>query len=342
MAAFTKETESQYEGEKYFCKKDTLRETLDTHGVAIIPSVLDGRECVNMVSGMWDFFEHITQNWSKNKEPAASPIRRDDKTTWREFYKLFPMHSMLIQHHCVGQTQVSWDLRQNEKIVDIFATFWECEKEELLVSFDGMSFNMPFEVTKRGYNRNNTWYHTDQSYLRPEFECMQTWITGLDVEKDDATLAIYEGSHQYHEEFANKFKIKEKKGSKADWYKLKKEEEQFYIEKGCEKKKIMCPKGSLVCWDSRTIHCGVEANRTRKNEKHRAVIYLCYQPRSLATHAHIKKKQKAFNEMRSTSHWPSKIKLFPKNPRTYGANLSETTPIEPPVLTELGKKLAGF
>ena len=43
-----------------------------------------------------------------------------------------------------------------------------------------------------------------------------------------------------------------------------------------------------------------------------------------------------------TSHWPAKVKLFPKNPRTYGNPLPEITSIVKPELTELGKKLAGF
>ena len=46
--------------------------------------------------------------------------------------------------------------------------------------------------------------------------------------------------------------------------------------------------------------------------------------------------------MRSTSHWPCKAILFGKKPRTYGRPLPEITNIEPPTLTELGKKLAGF
>lgn len=324
-----------YTGEKYFCTKETLKETLQSYGVAIIPSVLNWEESVRMVSGQWDFFEHITQSWE-------TPINRQDKDSWKGIHNLYPMHSMLIQHWNVGQSQVTWDLRQNEKIVDIFSHFWECPKEELLVSFDGFSFNMPPEVTGRGWNRENTWYHTDQTYWKPEFECMQSWVTGLDVEEGDATLAIYEGSHQYHQEFADTFKIKDKNGTKADWYKLAKEEEEFYTNKGCEKKKIMAPKGSLVCWDSRTIHCGVEANRGRDREKLRSVVYLCYKPRSQATEAFLRKKRKAFDEMRTMNHWPAKGKLFGKKPRTYGNDLPEITPIEKPELTELGKKLAGF
>ena len=56
----------------------------------------------------------------------------------------------------------------------------------------------------------------------------------------------------------------------------------------------------------------------------------------------ITKKRKAFNELRLTSHWPTKTKLFAKNPRTYGAELPEICQIPSPTLTPLGKKLAGF
>jgi len=56
----------------------------------------------------------------------------------------------------------------------------------------------------------------------------------------------------------------------------------------------------------------------------------------------LKKKTKAFNEMRMTSHWPCKATLFPKKPRTWGKVLPEIVPIDPPRLTELGRKLSGF
>lgn len=325
------ESKTTYECDKYLCTKETLRETLDKYGVAIIPNILNDEETEKMVSGIWDFFEHITQEWKK-------PINRNDKSSWKGIHNLYPMHSMLIQYFSVGQAQVSWDLRQNPKIVDIFAHFWKSKPEDLLVSFDGLSFNMPPEETNRGWNRNNTWYHTDQSFLRPEFECMQTWVTGLDVEDGDATLAFYEGSNKFHQEFAEEFSVT----NKQDWYKLNKDEERFYMNRGCEKKKIMCPKGSLVCWDSRTIHCGTEANRGRQNPKHRAVIYLCYQPRINTTQAQLKKKRKAVEEMRSTSHWPCKVKLFGKNPRTYGNELPKITQIPKPNLTPLGRQLAGY
>ena len=323
--------ENQYEYEKYVCSKETLEQTITEYGVAIIPNVLDENECENMVNGIWDFLEYITQEFD-------IPLNRHNTYSWREFYKLFPLHSMLLQHFGVGHAQVSWDIRQNIKIVDIFSHFWKCSSEELLVSFDGLSFNLPPEITNKGWFRNNLWYHTDQSFLKPDFKCIQSWVTGLDINENDATLTFMESSNKYHSEFQKRFNVNDK----SDWYKLTKEEEQFYLEKGCYYKRIKCPKGSLVFWDSRTIHCGIEASKPRNNPNLRAVIYLCYMPRELCDNKNLKKKQKAFEELRTTNHYPCDIKLFAKTPRTYGRTLPIIKPLTHPILNELGKKLAGY
>jgi len=322
---------SNYEYDKYVCTKETLKETVGKYGVAIIPNVLDENECDTMVSQMWDFFEYITQKWD-------TPLRRDDTSTWKEFYKLYPLHSMLIQYWGVGHSQASWNVRQNSRIADIFAHFWECRADDLLVSFDGLSFNLPPEVTKRGWYRGNTWYHTDQSYTTNEFRCLQSFITGCDINDYDATLSFMEASNNYHEEFRKAYGVTDK----SDWYKLTKEQEAFYSAKGCDIKNIKCPKGSLVFWDSRTIHCGIEADKKRSMPNTRAVIYLCYMPRVLCDPTNLRKKQKAFGELRTTNHYPCKIKLFPKLPRTYGGVVPTITDAPPPTLSEFGKKLAGL
>ena len=318
-----------YQFEKYVCTTQTLKETLNIYGVAIIPDVISHSECEQMVSMIWDFFEHITSSWE-------TPLNRNKKDTWREFYKLYPLHSMLIQYWGVGHAQVSWELRQKESIANIFAHLWNCTIEELLVSFDGLSFNLPPEVTKRGWNRNNTWYHTDQSFTNEKFSCVQSFITGLDINEYDATFSFYEGSHRLHRKFKNHFEITDK----TNWYKLNRIEEQFYS--NCVKTCIKCPKGSLVLWDSRTIHCGIEASKQRTVPNFRAVVYLCYMPRKDSDKKNLIKKQKAFNELRSTTHYPHKIKLFAKNPRSYGNEMPVITPINKPILNEFGKKLAGF
>ena len=316
----------KYISQKYFTDLTNLKHTLDTYGVAIIPNLLNTQECHDMLQGLWDYFTHITQNWE-------TPITKDNPSSWKLIHTLFPLHSMLIQHWGIGHCQAVWNVRQNPKIIEVFSHLWNTN--DLLVSFDGASFNMPPETTGRGWNRNNTWFHCDQSFTNNEFTCVQSWVTALDVNPGDATLSFLEGSHQYHGELAKTFGITDK----TDWYKLNREQEEFYLDKGCSHQKISCPSGSLVLWDSRTIHCGTEAFRERTNPNQRAVIYLCYMPRSLAKPGALKKRRKAFNELRMTTHLAHKPKLFPVNPRTYGNPIPNINPVSTPELNEIGLKL---
>ena len=319
-----------YENEKYLTTPEKLKETIEKYGVGIIPNVLNDEEIEAMKMGMWEYLEHTTQKFER-------PIHRDDDKTWTEYLKLYPKHSMLLQQYGVGHSQFVWDVRQNPKVVDIFSQFWKVPSEDLLTSFDGVSFHFPPENSNRGWFRQ-TWYHTDQSYFRPDFECVQSWATAYDVDEGDATLAFMESSNIYHQEFQEHHQLTDK----SDWYKHNRLEQSFYEEKGCEEKKIKCKAGSMVFWDSRTIHCGTEPLRSRKEKNLRNVVYTCMTPRSLATEANLRKKRKAFNELRMTTHWPHKPKLFPKNPRTYGGPLPDMTDIPHPHLTDLGLKIAGF
>jgi len=317
---------------KYCFEEFTVEDSLDLYGAKIIPSVLTDDECQNMFNGIWDFFECITKNWELS-------LDRNKPETFVSFKKLFPIHNMLVQHWDVGHTQVSWSIRQNLKIVEIFAKMYNCTPEELLVSFDGLSFNLP---TKRKMP-SKTWYHTDQSYRNNEKSCIQGLVTALDVNEGSSTFTFMKGSHKFHGEFAKTFanKFEGCKWPSNNWYKLNPEEEKWYFDKGCEYIRVKCPKGSVILWDSRTIHCGIQ-QEINKAPEYRAVIYVCYQPRKLASEKDIIKKQKAFNEMRSTTHYPCKVKLFPKDPQTYGAPLPVINKIERPVLNELGLKLASF
>lgn len=332
MKIVTDINEQEYDSTKYVSNNVNFVESLEKYGVAVIPTILDNEEIDKMRDGMWEFLQHITQKFDQ-------PIIKEKPETWCEIYKLFMLHSQLIQHWQISSAQFIWDLRQNPKIVDIFARLWKVKPEELLVSFDGASIHMPPEVTNRGYFRNNQWYHTDQKLSDSTFKCIQSWVNLFPVNLGDATLTFLEGSHKFHSEFAKEFG---KTTLKDDWYKLNDIEMKWFLAKGCQIKSITCPAGSLVLWDSRLFHSAKESIKDRPEANFRCVVYLCYTPRSLATEALLKKKIKAFNEQRVTSHWPHKPKLFPKNPRTYGAELPNVTELPMPILNELGRKLAGF
>jgi len=326
-------TQPVYEYAKYVCTMDNILETINNYGVAIIPNVLDNKECDEMKNGMWNYLEHITSQ-------MANPINRNKPSSWKTFKELYPKHSMLLQLWSVGHAQFVWDLRTNPKVTKPFEKIWNTKAEDLLVSFDGASFHFPPETTNFGWaNPDKSWIHSDQSFLRNDLECVQSWINAYDTNEGDATITILEGSNKYHKDFANNFTPT----NTDDWYILKQEELDWYIKtKGCVKTNIKCPAGSLVLWDSRTIHCGTEPEKTRAQPNFRCVVYLCYTPRTKATNKFLEKKIDAWNNLRMTTHWPHKPKLFPLKPNTYGNPLPNITPIAKPIINDLGYRLIGY
>lgn len=336
----------KYERSKqYHCTLETLKATLDQYGVAVLPRVLDHAKAAKLADGLWEYLEHISQSWEK-------PLSRSDPTTWKQIYDLMPSHSMLMQHFGIGHSQAVWDVRQDPAVLEVYAKLWNCEPKELLASFDGASIGMPPETTKRGWQDDTRyWLHTDQSYRRNKVECYQSWVTAHDVNKGDATLVVLEGSHLLHKEFAETF-FQGTKPPAKDWYQLKTADEVSFYRERCSEVRIQCPAGSMVLWDSRTIHQGGQPLKGRPEARERAIVYLCYQPRNhlpSGTKAKdktkakaIEKKRRVFEARRMTSHWPLKSTLFPTKPQHYGKGLPEITPVPDPVLTSLGKSLAGF
>jgi hypothetical protein len=324
-----------YEYEKYATDITHARQTLDKYGVAIIPNVLNEQECADMLAGTWTYLEHITSAWDQ-------PINRSDPSTYSQYPSIASFGAMLMHRWNIGHAQYLWDLRQNEKIINIFAELLDTKPSELLVSFDGASFNIPPEILKFGWDtpsdKPRSLHHVDQSYTNNDFDCYQSWVTALDVNPGDATLSFMEGSHKYHGDFAEDFKAT----SPSNFYQLDESEEDYYVEKGCKYKKIKCPRGSLVLWDSRTVHRGANVMVGRAVPNFRCIAYLCYDRRARCTSFYFARKQKAFNEMVTTSHQPCKPRNFDTRPNNKKPDLNIMTPIDPPQLTDRGRRLAGF
>ena len=298
----------------------------------IVPDILTPTECDQVVSGIWDSFEHITQKWEE-------PIDRNSQKSWKGFAKLMPSHGMLYQHWGLGHSQAVWNVRQHPNILKVFSKLWDCKPKDLIVSFDGLSFMPPPEITGRGWYRDRDWFHTDQSFKKKGLNTIQGFVTLEDVSDDDATFYYLENSEQFHEEFGKTFGIT----SSDDWFQLKDPaHKQWYIDKGCVPKRVSCPKGSLVLWDSRLIHCGIGPKKTRTVPNTRAIIYVCYKPRSTCSERVLTKRLKAFEELRMTTHDPCRSKLFGKTPQTYGQEIPELTPLGHPELTRRVATLVGL
>jgi ectoine hydroxylase-related dioxygenase (phytanoyl-CoA dioxygenase family) len=318
-----------YDCTKYITNKQNIKHTIEKYGVAIIPNILNEEECIEMQNEMWNYLEHLTQKWSIS-------IDRLNDETWYQIKYLIG-NNIIFNFWNIGHSQMAWNVRQNPKIVNIFAKFYNVYPDELVASFDASSIYFPPEITESEWYENvDDWYHTDQSFVNNKFSNLQSWVTAYDVEEGDATLSFFESSHLFHKIVAEEFNIQ----NTSNFYRLNNKELEFY-KNYCLEKRIICPRGSLVLWDSRTIHFGMNPSQNRKNPKIRCISYLCYAPKINIDIDSIDKRIDAFNNLKTSNHDPINITFKPILTEK-DFKECKITRINTPIISKLGLKLIGF
>ena len=291
---------------------------LEIEGYTVIPNVICNSQANEYINSIWNWLESL-----------QTGIQREDPSTWKSKNWPISIHG-IIQHYMAGQSKVVWDVRTNPKIINIFKELWD--DKDLLTSFDGLCVMKP--PNHGGSTRSKSWYHLDQGHNKVGKHCIQGLLNLEETTINDGSFMVLPGSHKCHQEFYKENNIK----TKTDWYKFTTDDYSWYINKGFQPKRLEIPKGSVVLWDSRSVHCNVPP--TKKSTNFRYVIYICMTPERLSTDKILDKRIKAFKELRMTSHWPHDPKLFPKYPQTYGSPKPEYKHQYIPVqLNDIGRKL---
>ena len=337
-----------YSGGKYLAKdEEKVKQKLTKYGVAILPDILTKEDCTRMNDGMWSTAEFLTKH-------LTTPVNRAQKESYRSIFELQPKAGGLFQSWGWGHAQYVWDIRSNPKVSTIFEKIFKTS--DLLVSFDGVNCGLgpllPDNTHHMGLYKGKKNLHCDQRFSVNKFQCIQSWVTANPTVAGDGTLRILEGSHALHEEFSKAFNLGDKK---EDWHVLTEEQIEWYMDRGCKDRCIVCPAGAQVCWDSRLIHCGIPALKTSDlppelatlPRSFRNVVYISMAPAWLADKTNLKKRKSVFSKsgpkrLRMTSHWPQHMTLFPKKPRFYGGKEPAVPEISIPSLNTRGKKLAGI
>jgi len=335
--------------DQYSATLGNLGDKLKEYGFAILPCLLDPDEIAEFQCSMWDYLEHLTQLWNR-------PINRTDKLSWKLINKL-NFGEIIFGFWNSGHCQMAWNIRQNPKVINVFAHLFNCHIEDMLCSFDAASIILPPEV-KGGFWReeSSSLWHTDQSHLNNNLVGYQSWVTAFDVNEGDATLAVLKSSHRYRNEFLDAFPDT---NLTRKFYALNSDELEFYkSSQGCTEILVTCPAGSMVIWDSRTIHYGIEPSIERIYRNIRCVSYVSYCNRAECGgggggggvynedgnddyNAIMKTRQDGFANLETSNHDPIKMTFKPTQPHENAFEDLDITPITEPQLTLLGKCLIG-
>ena len=301
-------------------KRQEILKLMAENGFVIIKDILTNDECEEMIDGIWNSFGEITKD-------LDDPIDRNKPETWRNFLEMEPFHHIYNKYGIV-HADFLWKIRQNHNILDLFSLLYDCYPDDLLVSFDGVSVQTPpelfFNNDVMNQKRKKSWYHVDSSFLNKNVECYQSWVTGMDVEEGDFTTAFFIGSHKSFAEFGDRFGIIDKK----NFYKLKMPEEREFFEKRHDQVKITCKRGSLIVWDSRLVHTGVEPLPNRPNQNTRMICFLSYGPRTTASSNTLKRRIDIYKKRRATTHWSHMHLQMSPEGKSKKMKTLDTRPIE--------------
>lgn len=295
---------------------------LEEDGYQVVPGVYSPEECARGVDGIKAWFRGL-----------GTGLDFSRPRSWRPESLPFSIHR--IYQHGIGHLQAVWDVRQSPAVYSVFARLWKTR--ELFVSFDGVSVAEPPEWTGRPID-DKAWLHVDQGQAKRGRHCVQGLVTLEDMNSDDMTLQVLAGSHHYHQEVFRRFGTR----SLGDHYRLDEDTEVAWLESRPDVRRVRveAPKGSLVLFDSRTVHSNVPPLEKRREAHWRFVAFVCMAPARFASGNDVARKVQAFHDQRMTSHWPFECQLTPAKPR-FGRGVV-VPPTPEPQLRPLGRRLAGL
>ncbi|XP_021350058.1 uncharacterized protein LOC110448233 isoform X2 [Mizuhopecten yessoensis] len=260
---------------------EALSRDLETKGYSVVSGVVTTEEC--------DIYTQQFKDWVA------------------KFGDDLPFsHDSLMHYYRVGHFDATWRVRLKAKRV--FASLWNTEK--LLSSMDGIAIGVPPEIAKGKYREDGkSWLHLDQGRTRKGLHVYQAAVYLEETSESDHCLRVLGNSHLYHDKFQEAFPdamVLDDEENEEEFFLFKPEWVDWYKEQGCTERIIAVPKGGMVIWDSRTVHDAVFPKRGRvHSDRWRFVVFVCMAPAIWATDADYKTKQFAYDNYRSTAHWPA-------------------------------------
>jgi len=172
---------------------------------------------------------------------------------------------------------------------------------ELHSSKDGFTLQRP---TQRELGRSPN-DHFDQGTELLGLQCIQGSVALTDQEHDDGCFLCWPGSHKHH---ATLMFGKGGKKARKNWHILDDSQKAFLEKQGIRPLRIPVKKGDVILWRSDLAHKG--APPIGQRDSFRAVVYICMLPAALTPEHVYTEKQRAYEQLQTSSHWPCMEEWF--------------------------------
>ncbi len=313
---------------------EKIFEILNSDGVVIVEDIYTENEAEAKKTEIMDSFQKIF-----HLETNRNGLVFDQS-------KLISQSKVGLFQALVSNIQTAWDIRQDEKIINIFkylyTKLYGFEIDDLIVSGDGINLCPPLGKT---YKSQGDWAHIDQTDLSKH--CIQGQIV---LSESDGCFVCTPHSHKIMSYMIDKYnRYSTDLIDGGQWWKFSNSELEE-IKTLLEKPElfqipIIAKKGSMILWFSHTIHSA----RPPISIGWRTVVYVSYRPDFDYTENEIVLRKEAFEKNYTTNHWGfyhyNQKKLQSEN--KYLDSLLKNPYkvydiIYTPKLNNIGKKLLGY
>lgn len=269
---------------------------LEEFGYVVLPGTFSTAEADLEYTRMWDWVQTI-----------APGISRTNPESWWAPYHGAPDPWPCAQRDMMQLYQAGWvfnDLREMfaERVFErLYGT------RALHCSKDGFTLQRPTRTElKRTPND-----HFDQGASMQGLHCVQGSVALTDQEENDGCFLVWPGSHQWRETLLAQPKYSKK--SRDDFIIIDESDKETLFAAGIAPLRVPVNRGDVILWRSDVCHCGAPPLGVRDN--FRAVVYVCCLPAVLTSEATYRQKRRAYDELQTGSHWPSREEWFKPSKR---------------------------
>uniref|UniRef100_A0A7S4IBL5 Phytanoyl-CoA dioxygenase n=1 Tax=Vannella robusta TaxID=1487602 RepID=A0A7S4IBL5_9EUKA len=298
-------------------QREEILQFWNTWGFVVIRDVLSPSETDATISEIWDVVEDQS-NGEVSRNKAATwynPETWPDKTQ-KGFIQ--PFSDFLLQQ--------CWLNRQNTQIINAFQLL--LDTEEIVCSRDRYGFMRPTtlsisELKEKDFSTTKNWLHWDQNgWSNSGFQSVQGVLTLTPHTESSGGFHCVPGfTHEFREYFDSHAQDEHPNGYDGLVEVLPGDCIRERV------RKITCPAGSMIIWDSRLPH----GNYPNESDGFRAVQYITYH--AYEPDSALMRKENLEREARNAY-------------RTYGDEWDEKLPPKdlqlPHLLSSIGRKVVGF
>ena len=255
-----------------------IRADLDEYGYVAV-RVMDDIEAASVL--------HEFETWIQNIDPRIN--------LQEPIIELFPDNVLgIIKSYGIGQAEFMWKIRNNKRIKMLFSKLWDCNDEDLIVSFDGACYAPCFANSVK--NKFNLWPHRDQHPDKNNCETFQGSLNLVDNNgANDGGFVVWPKTHTIDN-------WTHYNGMGRNFYEIKTPINGININNA---RRVVVPPGTFILWDSRTIHCNVPPLNCNQQNNKRVAIYVCMANLNNAPNTEfIKMRQFCMKHGKTTSHHP--------------------------------------